>query len=135
MKFAIFSGIAIGFLFFIMIASYALGFWWGSVLVERREPNSVSVSGFYSTGDVLVIFFSVLMAGFNISQLTPAVQKITEGRGAAARIYQTLDRKPLISNARNAIKPEKIDGIIRFENVSFTYPKDKSRQIFKNLNI
>jgi hypothetical protein len=41
----------------------------------------------YTGGDVLVIFFSILMAGFNLSQLTPSMKKIAEGRQAAARIF------------------------------------------------
>jgi len=32
------------------------------------------------------------MAGFNFSQLTPALQKIAQGRQAGARIFKTIDR-------------------------------------------
>jgi len=46
----------------------------------------------YGAGDVLVVFFSILMAGFNLSQLTPSIKKITEGRTAAARIFRIIDR-------------------------------------------
>jgi ATP-binding cassette subfamily B (MDR/TAP) protein 1 len=53
----------------------------------------------YTAGDVLVVFFSVLMAGFNLTQLTPSLKKIAEGRQAAARIYQIIDREPLIKNS------------------------------------
>jgi hypothetical protein len=38
------------------------------------------------------------MAGFNLSQLTPAIQKIAEGRSAAARIYKIIDRIPEIKS-------------------------------------
>jgi ATP-binding cassette subfamily B (MDR/TAP) protein 1 len=50
----------------------------------------------YSAGDVLVIFFSIIMGGMNLSQLTPCLKKFGEGQAAAARIYAVLDRKPLI---------------------------------------
>ena len=60
-----------------MLSSYALGFWYGSNCVEGNSNCSSRVSGQnYSAGDVLVIFFSILMAGFNLSQLTPSMKKI-----------------------------------------------------------
>jgi hypothetical protein len=71
-----------------MLSSYALGFWYGSNCVEGTESCSPSISKQnYTAGDVLVVFFSILMAGFNLSQLTPSMKKIGEGRQAAARIY------------------------------------------------
>jgi len=73
--------------------SYSLGFWFGSHCVEGSSTCSPSVTGGkYQPGDVLVIFFSILMAGFNFTQLTPAIKKIAEGRAAAARIFKIIDR-------------------------------------------
>jgi ABC-type multidrug transport system fused ATPase/permease subunit len=69
------------------------------------------------------------MAGFNLSQLSPAFEKIVQGRQAAARIYTIIDRKPLINNPEKGLKPERIDGIIKFENVTFAYPKEPTRKI------
>jgi hypothetical protein len=60
-----------------MLASYGLGFWYGSHCVEGTESCPPGISGQkYTAGDVLVIFFSILMAGFNLSQVTPALKKI-----------------------------------------------------------
>lgn len=92
-KFAIWAGFGIGFIFMVMLASYSLGFWYGAKLINEKEPN---LSGYYTTGDVLVVFFSVIMGGMNMSQITPCLQKFGEGQQAAARIYAVLDRKPVI---------------------------------------
>jgi hypothetical protein len=63
--------------FFAMLASYGLGLWFGSHCVEGSGTCDPEISGqAYTAGDVLVIFFSILMAGFNLSQLTPAMKKI-----------------------------------------------------------
>lgn len=60
-----------------MLASYSLGFWYGSNCVEGNSSCPPSVSRqTYTAGDVLVVFFSILMAGFNLSQVTPAMKKI-----------------------------------------------------------
>ena len=59
----------------------------------------------YTAGDVLVIFFSIVMASFNLSQINPALKKIAEGRQAGARIYEVIDREPAIKNPENGIVP------------------------------
>jgi hypothetical protein len=65
-------------IFFVMLASYSLGFWYGSkcILGTNDCPQSVSKQS-YTAGNVLVIFFSIVMGGFNLSQLTPAFKKIS----------------------------------------------------------
>lgn len=112
MKYAAVAGLGIGGLYSVMLMSYALGFWYGSHCVE--VTNVCNSGQEYTAGDVLVVFFSVLMAGFNFSQLTPALKKIAEGRQAAARIFQIVDREPLIKNPLNPIRPESFRGIIKF---------------------
>lgn len=54
------------------------------------------------------------MSGFNLSQLTPAIKKITEGRVAAARIFKLIDRQPLIKNKENPIIPKDFRGVFKF---------------------
>lgn len=78
MKFLLFSAFGIAGLFFCMLASYSFGFWYGSkcILNTKDCPSDVSKQD-YTAGDVLVVFFSVVMAGFNLSQLTPAFKKIS----------------------------------------------------------
>lgn len=114
-KYALFAAMGIASIFFVMLASYSLGFWYGSRCVMQADNCSPSVARqVYSTGDVLVVFFSVLMAGFNLTQLTPAFKKIAEGKLAAARIFAILDREPLIKNPPNGIKIANLQGKFRF---------------------
>ena len=54
------------------------------------------------------------MAGFNFTQLTPAVKKMSEGRSAAARIFKIIDREPRIVSVPGAKKPENFKGVFRF---------------------
>lgn len=120
-----------------MLSSYALGFWFGSHCVEgsSRCPPDLNGGQKYTAGDVLIVFFSILMAGFNFTQLTPAIQKISEGRVAATRIFKIIDRVPAISSRPNAIVPKDFNGHFKFENVTFAYPKDKSKNILEHLNM
>ena len=135
-KYAVMSGLGIGGVFFVLLASYSLGFWYGSRCVLGADNCSRQVAGQkYTTGDVLTIFFSILMAGFNLSQLTPGLKKITEGRQAARRIFAIVDRQPLITNPPNGIKINNLVGKIKFENVTFAYPKDPTRKVFDSINL
>ena len=96
-----------GTLIFSIVASNALGFWYGSLCVEGKSCPSSSP---YQPGDVLVVFFSILMSGFNLSQLTPSIKKIAEGRVAAERIFTVIDRKPLVRSIPNAFIPKDFRG-------------------------
>lgn len=86
---------------------YSLGYWFGSNCAEPGNsncPTSVS-GGLYKAGDVVTVFFAVLVGCFNLSQLSPALKKIGEGQQAAARIFEVLDRTPLITNPVDGLKP------------------------------
>jgi ATP-binding cassette subfamily B (MDR/TAP) protein 1 len=41
----------------------------------------------------------------------------------------------LIKSKENALKPNTFKGVIKFDHVSFAYPKDKKRNILNNLNL
>ena len=103
------EGAGIGGIFGVMFASYALGFWYGSKCVMGNEncPLDIIITK-YTPGDALVVFFSLLMAGFNLTQLGPSLEKIAKGRNAAARIFAILDREPTIQSLPNAKKLTKI---------------------------
>lgn len=61
---------------------------------------------------------------------------ITHGRGAAAKLYDTIDRVPDIDSANpGGLKPETIHGEIVLENVKFSYPSRPTVQVVKGLNI
>ena len=43
-------------------------------------------------GDIITVFFSILIGAFNFGQSGPNLQKIAEARGAATPIYDIIDR-------------------------------------------
>ena len=54
---------------------------------------------------------------------------------AAKDIYKIIDREPAIKNVENPKTIENFKGHIKFENVSFAYPKDENKTILKNINL
>ena len=82
-----------------MFLLYSLGYWFGAGCVEGTNGCTASISGkFYSPGNVITVFFAILVACFYLSQLSPALKKIGEGREAASRIYNIIEREPKIKN-------------------------------------
>ena len=58
------------------------------------------------------------------------------GRGAAAKLYETIDRVPDIDSANpDGIQPVEIKGEITLEDVKFSYPSRPTVQVFKSLNL
>lgn len=64
-KFSFFNGLAFGFIFGAMIWTYALGFWYGAKLISEETYNS-NMDDIYTAGDVMTIFFSILMGSFSL---------------------------------------------------------------------
>ena len=64
------------------------------------------------------------------------MQAITQARGAAAKLYETIDRVPTIdSSSPDGLKPEKCIGEITLEHVDFNYPSRPNVPIVKDLSI
>ncbi|PNJ70212.1 ATP-dependent translocase ABCB1 [Pongo pygmaeus] len=126
-KKAITANISIGAAFLLIYASYALAFWYGTTLV---------LSGEYSIGQVLTVFFSVLIGAFSVGQASPSIEAFANARGAAYEIFKIIDNKPIIdSYSKSGHKPDNIKGNLEFRNVHFSYPSRKEVKILKGLNL
>jgi len=64
------------------------------------------------------------------------LEAVTHARGAAAKLYATIDRIPEIDSASpEGLKPEKVEGEIVLEDVKFSYPSRPIVQVVKGLSI
>ena len=132
-KYSIISGASMGFVFFAMFSIYALGFYVGSVFIQHGTYNPTS-KGPYLVGDVLTVFFAILMASFTPGQAAPCIKAFAIAKASAAKAYKIIDKKSLISiEDPSGLKPTHIEGNIRFDNVSFAYPLKADRQILKGI--
>ena len=128
-KWGVLMGVGLGFLFFCIFAEYALGMWYGSVLIS--ESNEIK------TGDVLVVFFSVSTGTMSLGQLTPVIKAYAEGKKALQRVAWLIERKPQINIEEMKGKTLKNDftAEIRFEKVSFSYPLREKITILDDIDI
>ncbi|GAA5824101.1 hypothetical protein JCM11251_001522 [Rhodosporidiobolus azoricus] len=118
LKSAMFNGLGLGVFFFIIYGSYGLAFSWGTTLILMGHADS---------GDIVNVFFAILIGAFSLAQLAPNLQALGFARGAATEIFATIDRVPSIDSAsEEGLKPEKVDGLIELENIQFIYPSRPS---------
>ncbi|EIN12733.1 P-loop containing nucleoside triphosphate hydrolase protein [Punctularia strigosozonata HHB-11173 SS5] len=127
MKAAGWQGGGLAVFFFIIYSSYALAFDFGTTLINEHHANA---------GQVVNVFFAILIGSFSLALLAPEMQAITHARGAAAKLYATIDRIPPIDSADpGGLKPENVVGEIVLEHVYFNYPSRPNVPIVKDLNL
>ena len=61
---------------------------------------------------------------------------ISHARGAAAKLFSTIDRVPSIDSASpEGLKPTEVIGQVEFDHVKFNYPSRMDVPILKDLSI
>ncbi|KAM0787890.1 hypothetical protein ACM66B_003940 [Microbotryomycetes sp. NB124-2] len=107
--------------FFIIYSSYALAFYFGTTLI---------LSGDATSGQVVNVFFSILIGAFSLAQIAPNLQSVSYAVAAAGALYTTIDRVPPIdSSSAEGEKPDKVVGDIEVRHVNFIYPSRPGVQV------
>jgi len=133
-KFGVYSGVAMGGVFLTLFGMYALGFFIGSIFIDNKVTNPVTDAA-YTGGDVLAVFFSIVMAGFTFAQVAPAVKSFAIARAAGAKAFKIIDRKSQITiDNKKGVRLSNIEGNIEFKNVTFAYPLKKERVILDGIS-
>ena len=136
LRVGLYTGLTMGFLYFVVFASYTLAVWFGSILIANQEYNPVTRKVF-QVGDILTVLFTVVFGSFAIGQAAPNISAISQACSEAYEFFELRKRIPLIDLSKSIQKPEKetIIGEIKFKNVSFTYPKTPDVKLFDDLNM
>ncbi|XP_064091932.1 ATP-dependent translocase ABCB1-like isoform X2 [Macrobrachium nipponense] len=115
------TGIGMGLMWFIIYAAYALAFYYGTgLIIDSRPPNG---DGSFEPSNLIIVFFSVLMGAMNVGQSAPYVEAFNVARGAAATIFDIVERKSAIDpTSKEGKKPSSVTGTIEMKNIVFNYP-------------
>ncbi|XP_065929444.1 ATP-dependent translocase ABCB1 isoform X3 [Magallana gigas] len=121
-------GFSMGIIYFIVFSVYGFGFWYGAKMVREDDD--------YNPGNVLIVFFSIMIAAFSLGYATPPLGKFSEARGAAFNVYKMIDSVPDIDSASDeGLKPKEMLGSVELRNVKFRYPARPEVQVLKGVSL
>ena len=92
------------------------------------------VGGSMTTGQLTSMFSYIMMMLMSLMMLSMVLTMIIMARASAERITEILNEESDLKNGSQPIEEVK-DGSVVFENVSFSYAKDPSKECLKNVNL
>ncbi|XP_048749989.2 ATP-dependent translocase ABCB1-like isoform X1 [Ostrea edulis] len=131
------QGSMIGSIMFFMFSTYALAFWYGSEQAKDWYTTfcATEKEGI-SPGEVLTVFFCVMIGSFSLGNAAPHLGSIFAAKGAAAVVFETIDNVPTIDGTSDKGQvPVSLSGDIDFVGVEFTYPTREEVKVLKNFNL
>ena len=101
--------------------------YYGGLMVTESSLTAGQLSAF--------LLYAVYVT-FSLSGLSTAYSEMMKGIGASTRIWQLVDKKPLIPISGGLVIPSQdFAGSVHFNNVTFAYPSRQDANIFSNLNL
>ncbi|KAI8976762.1 putative ABC transporter protein, partial [Pilobolus umbonatus] len=120
-------GFGFGFFFFTLYGTYGLAFWFGGVL-NRQQTMTVD--------EILITLYCMIFGAMSILELPSNLFAVSSARGAAYKIFSTIDRVPEIDpDSKQGITKERLTGEIEFRDIQFAYPTRPDITILKKLNL
>jgi ATP-binding cassette subfamily B protein len=105
---------------FLVATSTALMLWQGGPLVLNHT---------ISIGTIIALNGYVLLLGLPVQRLGFVVQQMSSASSSARRVFQILDAPTTLIEKPNAIVLPRIEGRVRFEDVSLRYRADSAESL------
>ena len=102
--------------------------WFGAKIIVNTGMTELT------TGELMTMLTYSIQILSSLMMLSMVLVMIAISKSSAERIVEVLEEEPDITNPDNAIKEVK-DGSIKFDNVSFSYVKDKKKECLKNVKL
>lgn len=106
-----------------------------ALLALLMVGSNMIQSGSMTVGDLSSFMMYAVYTGSSMFGLSSFYSELMKGAGAAARVFELKDRKPLIPPTIGADPVTLRNKPITFSHVSFTYPTRQNHRIFDDLNL
>ncbi|XP_058079550.1 ABC transporter B family member 19-like [Magnolia sinica] len=121
------KGAGMGVIYLVTYSTWALAFWYGSLLVAKGEIKG---------GAAIACFFGVNVGGRGLALSLSYFAQFAQGTVAAGRVFDVIERVPDIDpyNPNGRILSD-VRGSIEFIGVSFAYPSRPETQILRSIDL
>uniref|UniRef100_A0A1I7YWD3 ABC transporter ATP-binding protein n=1 Tax=Steinernema glaseri TaxID=37863 RepID=A0A1I7YWD3_9BILA len=121
------NGLFDGAFFIILYFSFGGGFYYGGKAYYDGEMDE--------PGDMFIVAVAILFGSYFLGVVSPHLVTVLKARVAAAIIYKTIDRVPLIdsSDPKGQVL-ENPRGLVELKDVHFTYPTRKDHKVLHGLS-
>ncbi|XP_042024698.1 ABC transporter B family member 19-like [Salvia splendens] len=121
------KGAGMGVIYLVTYATWALAFWYGSILVAKGD---------LSGGSAIACFFGVNVGGRGLALALSYFAQFSQGTVAASRVFEVIERVPEIDPyGSEGRTPSSMRGRIEFRGVSFAYPSRPTVPILQALDL
>nr|GLL17849.1 ABC transporter B family member 19-like [Ipomoea trifida] len=121
------KGAGLGIIYLVTYATWALAFWYGSLLVAKHEIKG---------GEAIACFFGVNVGSRGLALALNYYAQFSQGTVAAGRVFEVINRVPEIDPySKEGRSLSSIRGKVEFKSVTFAYPSRPTVQILRSLNL
>jgi ATP-binding cassette subfamily B protein len=106
----------------------------GSVSAVLWFGGRMVMAGDLSVGELASFILYTLIVAMSMSALANLWSDFARARGASERVFELLDREPLVDAGGGETLP-KVDGQVEFDGVGFAYPVRPEVQVLDNVNL
>ena len=107
---------------------------YGCMLTVSWVGAHLVVGGEITTGNLTSMFSYIMMILMSLMMCSMVLVQIILARASAERIYELLSEESDLKNPEPPVTEVK-DGSVVFENVSFSYANDPSKECLKDVNL
>ena len=124
---AVFRGLFISFVVFVLFGGIVAVIWYGASLVQ---------SGAITIGELISFILYTTLIGGSIAGLGDLYGQLQRAFGASERILSILDEEGELDTTNTMLRPPlSIQGNITFQNVSFAYPSRSDVTVLKGIDL
>ncbi|GLJ41485.1 hypothetical protein SUGI_0858570 [Cryptomeria japonica] len=111
----------------ILYASWGMLCWYAGILLRKGISN---------VGDTLSSIFNMLLGVVAIGYVLSSLTFIVKGGAAYNKIMEIINQTPILKdNLIDGPETDRLEGIIEFKNVDFSYPSRPDAIVLQNLNL
>ncbi|KAK4269041.1 hypothetical protein QN277_022248 [Acacia crassicarpa] len=121
------KGAGLGVIYLVTYATWALAFWYGSILIAKGEIDG---------GRAIACFFGVMVGGRGLALALSYFAQFAQGIVAASRVFEIIERVPEIDPySPEGRRLSNVRGRIEFKSVIFAYPARPDTLILNSLKL